>query len=382
MVFKDFAQLITKYVKDNVPILVNDAVVKSELSILEKVQPVILSQEQLNGVISDLKVQIQQIQAIERATPAKGQRGPRGESIVGPRGNDGLDGNSIIDIKFDQRGHLIITTTEKTYDLGLLRIKTGGGGGSSNGDSNFTYSNTLPMPTTVGGWPAGSTFSNISLNELWTTLLYAYPFPIFSLFTIGSITTLIEVGDVIAAGNYNANWLIDNPQMLANNSIDINYITGSIQLANNLPDSPPQSIILPIISFNVPTPVIFRISAMDTTSNTFSRDFIVNFVSKIYVGESLLTSLTETDIKDLRIRELAETIDGSYDLLAGGYKWFCYPVTMGIRTEFKDLDTNYGVAMNTVEIVSVTNDYGITEDYYCYRTFNILGGAISIGVSS
>ena len=76
MVFKDFAQLITKYVKDNVPILVNDAVVKSELSILEKVQPVILSQEQLNGVISDLKVQIQQIQAIERATPAKGQRGP------------------------------------------------------------------------------------------------------------------------------------------------------------------------------------------------------------------------------------------------------------------------------------------------------------------
>ena len=145
---------------------------------------------------------------------------------------------------------------------------------------------------------------------------------------------------------------------------------------------PPQSIMLPNISFNVPTPVIFRISAMDTTGGTFSRDFIVNFVSKIYVGESILTSLMEADIKALRIKELAETIDGDYDLLGGGYKWFCYPITMGTRSDFHDVVNNYPIAMNTVEIVSVTNDYGITEDYYCYRTFNILGGDISIGISS
>lgn len=382
MVFKDFAQLITKYVKDNVPILVNDAVIKSELSILEKVQPVILSQEQLNDVISDLKVKIENIETIERTTAITGPRGPSGKSIVGPRGRDGIDGNSIIDIKFDQRGHLIITTTNKVYDLGLLRIKTGGSGGGSGGDSAFAYTNTLPMPTDVGGWPAGSTFNNVPLIQLWTTLLYAYPFPSFTMFTIGSIASLIEVGDTIAAGSHSANWLIADPQLLVANSIDINYITGSIQLANNLANSPPQSIILPSISFNVPTPVIFRISAMDTTSNTFSKDFIVNFVSKIYVGESILPSLTEADIKALRIRELAETIDGDYDLLGGGYKWFCYPVTMGTRDNFTDLDTNYSVAMNIVETVSVTNDYGITEDYYCYRTFYVLGGNISIGVSS
>jgi hypothetical protein len=382
MLFKDFAQLITKYVKDNVPILVNDAVIKSELSILEKVQPVILSQEQLNDVISDLKVQIENIQTIERTTAIKGPRGPRGESVVGPRGSDGLDGNSIIDIKFDQRGHLIIVTTNKTYDLGLLRIKTGSSGSGSSGDSAFTYTNTLPMPTDVGGWPAGSTFNSVPLIQLWTTLLYAYPFPSFTIFTIGNIATLIEVGNNITAGSHNADWSIADPQLLSANSIDINYITGNMQLANDLANVPPQSIILPLISFNVPTPVIFRISAMETTGGSFSRDFIVNFVSKIYVGESILSSLTETDIKALRIRELAETIDGDYELLGGGYKWFCYPVTMGTRDNFIDLDTNYAVAMNTVETVSVTNDFGITEDYYCYRTFNILGGDISIGISS
>ena len=378
MIFKDFAQLITKYVKDNVPLLVNDAVTKSEQAILEKVQPVILSQEQIDNVIADIKIQLNNIQAIERAIPTKGPRGLRGDSVIGPRGEKGVDGNSILDIKIDQRGHLIIVTTKKTYDLGLLRISSGGGGGSSSAE--FAYSNSTPMPSDVGGFTAGTTFSNMGLNELWTTLLYAYPFPSFASFTIDNIALMIEVGDVIAAGNYEADWFISDPELLAQNSIDITYTTGSVILANDLANLPPQSIVLPNVSFNTPTPVMFRISATDTTNNSFYRDFIVNFVSKIYVGESLLSSLTETDIKDLRIRELAETIDGEYNLLGGGYKWFCYPITMGVRSDFYDVDTGLQVAMNTVEVVTVTNDYGVVEDYYCYRTFNILGGDINIGV--
>lgn len=373
--------------------LVKTEIIKSESSFSDKVEDIKKTTVDIatfSHVVEDLKLKLDSLEksklAIKIPKPKDGVDGKDGLSIKGDKGDVGIGekgqrGNSIIDIKLDQRGHLIMTTDDKTFDLGPMRYSHGGGSASS-GDSSFTYTNTLPMPTTVGGWPAGSTFSNVGLNELWTTLLYAYPFPNFSLFTIGSIVSLIEVGDIIIAGNYSANWLINNPQMLANNSIDINYITGNIQLANNLPDMPPQNIILPAISFNVPTPVIFRISAMDTTGGTFSRDFIVNFVSRIYIGESLLSSLVEADIKALRIRELAETVDGDYDLLGGGYKWFCYPVTMGLRSDFHDVVTNYAIAMNTVETVSVTNDYGITEDYYCYRTFNILGGDISIGISS
>ncbi len=378
--------------RDNAVInLIKSEILKSKLSLNNKIDGIkntTIDTATFSHVIKDLEDLKLKLDSVEKSKfnvkIPKPKDGKDGVGIKGDKGDPGIGekgprGNSIIDIKLDQRGHLIMTTDDKTFDLGPMRYSHGG---SSSGDSSFTYTNSLPMPTTVGGWPAGSTFNNVGLNELWTTLLYAYPFPNFSLFTITGIASLIEIGNVIISGNYSANWLINNPQMLANNSIDINYITGNLQLANNLPDMPPQSIMLPNISFNVPTPVIFRISAMDTTGGTFSRDFIVNFVSKIYVGESILTSLMEADIKALRIKELAETIDGDYDLLGGGYKWFCYPVTMGTRSDFHDVVNNYPIAMNIVEIVSVTNDYGITEDYYCYRTFNILGGDISIGISS
>lgn len=55
----------------------------------------------------------------------KGDKGERGLSIKGDRGEPGRAGNSITDVRFDQRGHLIIETDDKTYDLGLLR--SGGG---------------------------------------------------------------------------------------------------------------------------------------------------------------------------------------------------------------------------------------------------------------
>ena len=38
-----------------------------------------------------------------------------------------------------------------------------------------------------------------------------------------------------------------------------------------------------------------------------------------------------------------------------------------------------GSAVNIT--VSVTNQYGITTDYYCHRTYNVLGSGITIGVS-
>lgn len=38
-------------------------------------------------------------------------------------------------------------------------------------------------------------------------------------------------------------------------------------------------------------------------------------------------------------------------------------------------------AMSPVKTVSVTNGFGITTNYYCHRTHNVLGSGINIGVS-
>ena len=46
------------------------------------------------------------------------------------------------------------------------------------------YTNATPTPVTIGGIPAGSTFSSVANNDMWTSLLYPYQYPAFTGFLI------------------------------------------------------------------------------------------------------------------------------------------------------------------------------------------------------
>lgn len=67
--------------------------------------------------------------------------------------------------------------------------------------------------------------------------------------------------------------------------------------------------------------------------------------------------------------------------MAGDYKYFCYPTTLGTATTFKDSSTNLDVAMESPYLISVTNTYGTTLSYRVHRTTNILGSSINIIIS-
>jgi hypothetical protein len=55
---------------------------------------------------------------------------------------------------------------------------------------------------------------------------------------------------------------------------------------------------------------------------------------------------------------------------------------MGLKTTWKDTSTGFDVAMNsTPQTVSLTNSFGVTQNYYVYRTYNILGGTINVQIS-
>lgn len=324
---------------------------------------------------------------------AKGEKGSQGD--VGPaglkgdpgeKGEQGLQGergNGIVNIKIDQRGHLIITTDDKVYDLGIIKGKIiyGGGGGEGSNIEEFAYTNSLPMPFAVGGFPQGTIFDNMNLKDLWTGLLYGVANPIFTSFIIQDIDTILEVGDTIPVGDYTTTWEIVNDALLKPDSIDIKFINDDLLLADNLPNVVPYNLRVPQLSFNSPIILTFRIEATSTTNDIISRNFVVRFMDRIYIGESELTVLTENDVKGLRFTTLKENINGQYNLLEGGYKWICYPESMGTRDKFYDVDTKFQVAMNDLEIVTITNAFGVDQNYYCYRTFNKLGGALKIEVS-
>lgn len=313
------------------------------------------------------------------APGADGKDGKNG--LPGTNGKNGKDGNGIIDIKIDQRGHLIIITRDKTYDLGRIRS---GGGGTVIKTQDFFYTNSTPMPAPVGGFAAGTTFNNVSLYEMWTRLLYPdsqTTLAAFTNFVIQGINQEIEVGQGVPAGSYVTTWAIDNPQALQANSISIEYVNDNVTLASNLPNTVPINLNMPMITENNLGNLTFRISALNTSNTTFSRDFVVSVQDRIFVGESPLATLTENDVEALRINELKETIDGEYELLGGGYKWFCYPVSMGTRDNFYDVDTDFQIAMSTPQTITITNAYGVSIEYYCYRTYNVLNGAITIGIA-
>ncbi len=243
------------------------------------------------------------------------------------------------------------------------------------------YTNATPVPTTIGGITAGSTFSSKTMKEMWDMLLYPYMNPAFTTFGITGVTSTYEVGYTIPANSYTFTWAISNGINVAVNSIRIEDVTNATTLVTGIANSGSAIAAIPSISKASATSHQWKITGTNTNNATFNRTYTVAWQWKVYYGESALTTLTGSDVTALRVKNLATTANGNYAMLGGGYKWICYPTAMGLKSTFKDVATNFDMSMVAPITVSVTNAYGVTTDYYCHRTYNVLGSGINIGVS-
>lgn len=98
------------------------------------------------------------------------------------------------------------------------------------------------------------------------------------------------------------------------------------------------------------------------------------FRNRRHWGISTLASLTTADILTLSGNELSasRTQTRTFDATGGYYLWFAWPVSFG-QSEFW-----VGGLLNTAwveTVVTHTNQYGHTEDYYTYRSEFIQNGA-------
>ena len=252
--------------------------------------------------------------------------------------------------------------------------------GTETSSGDFLYTNPTPMPTTVGGLDAGSTFFGVSLQELFDSLLYVYQPPLFTAFGFAQ-TSPIEVGQSILGGSKAFLWADTNPANVEPNTIDIWNQTSSVQIADNLPDTGLANITIGGVTRSTPSTQTWRIIGTNTRGATFYRDFSVQWLSRVFHGASLLSTLGAPEILTLPSNALRSGAAADYAMGTGGYKYICYPSTMGLRTSFKDTLTNLDVAMETPYTVSVTNPYGVTQVYYVHRTTNILGASLTIRVA-
>lgn len=260
----------------------------------------------------------------------------------------------------------------------LVRVKTDSNGVISS--SGGTYTNATPVPTTLGGIEAGSTFDHQTLQQMFDALLYPYQAPAFTAFTISGQTTPLEVGDSIAA-NRTFTWSTSNSSNVTANSIDILDVTGSATIISGTANDGTQATTYGAVTKNTATTNQFKIQGVNSQSTTFSRTYTVTWEWKVYYGESTTTPLAEADIEGLRVGGLQNGFAATYAYSTTGYKYLCYPAVLGTATTFTDTGTNLNVPFQTVYTVSVTNTFGVTTTYNVHRSTNIINAAINILVA-
>jgi hypothetical protein len=249
----------------------------------------------------------------------------------------------------------------------------------AGGDS--FYVRHTPMPITVGGAVVGTSF-NGSVQDCLDIILYPYQEPTFTGFSVSGFSTL-EVGATIPAGNLTFSWTTSNPDNVAPNSISIRNSSDGVTYVSDSPNDGTETVVITSSIQRVTSGAkTFTIYAKNTKDLNISRNYNVNWYWKVWYGESTNPILdTEDEVEALRVGQLRYSVNGTYSFLGGGYKWLAYPTSMGLRSNFTDVNTGFPVAMEVPITLSLTNAYGVTTNYYAHRTYNVLGGSINIAVS-
>lgn len=211
------------------------------------------------------------------------------------------------------------------------------------------YSNSTPVPVSLGGISSGTTFSNVSISEMFNKLLYPYQAPVPTISIVGSTT--IEFGD---------------PTKLASNSINLNW--GVTKRSNDITSISVNGIIQPgspwsgdvtgsqqrtgTYSPGLSSTQTFTIQSSDVTSTT-SASATLTWMNRVYSGTislssignpnlelfpgsaSLVSSLvTDSVIENLSDRPLSTTKNRTLTGIGGGgtYLVFAWPSSVSGAT--------------------------------------------------
>lgn len=121
-----------------------------------------------------------------------------------------------------------------------------------------------------------------------------------------------------------------------------------------------------------------NIGGTGTAGNVDRQIYSITTNYKTFYGQSASTTITENLIETLTGVILPAVRTGTYAFPATGYKYWCYPLSLGTSTLFKDQSNNLPAAMESVLTQSVTNAYFSTTTYNVHRTTNSLTGAITL----
>jgi len=198
----------------------------------------------------------------------------------------------------------------------------------------------------------------------------------------------MEVGSSTTSGDKTFTWATKNDENIKPSSIEIEDTTDGTVLAVGLDNDGTEDITLTAISHDTATSHVWTIEGENTKpeNNLFSKTFTVYWKWAAYFGSSQDGNLPPEDIIALE-KDLIDERQGSYttDPTANlTYRYIGYPKSFGVADDIKDPVTGLSIAMDenwSPKTMTIDNAYGITEDYYVYRTANATAGELTMEVS-
>lgn len=250
------------------------------------------------------------------------------------------------------------------------------------GSGDTTYDRATASYETVGGVTAGVTTFSGTVQEALDKIFYPYQEPTFSSFYINGQSTPLEVGASAATGVVTFLWNATNETNISANTVSILDITNSSTLVFETGNDHTEAYDNGTgITKTTASSHQWRIEAKNTEDTTFLRNYYVYWYWRFYWGSSSDSSATESMIEGLQNDSLYNSRNRTYTCDATNYKWMCWPTSFGQPTSFKDDATGFAVPMESPETVSVTNSFGVTTNYYAYRTTNPVVDSLSIIVA-
>ena len=131
----------------------------------------------------------------------------------------------------------------------------------------------------------------------------------------------------------------------------------------------------------------WNFSGQNASFGSINFSIGVTFVNDIYFGKSTEIVLNESQIKNLGLLPSNNDHTRTYDISdnSEAYIYICYPKRLGQLNLWQEItDPNNPINVSTlqpIEIISITNDIGESEDYYLQRSVNQLNGSYIIRTS-
>ena len=231
-------------------------------------------------------------------------------------------------------------------------------------NNQVKYTNSTPMPTTVGGLEKGSTFDNLDYSVLLTRLLYPYIDPTISNVVITPATTILEKGNIFTLSRIQ--FKITTPSLPGTESLTYNFknnnvVFNTIQSTNRTINA---SVVLSINSNSS-----ISVEVIDSVNNKTKVFSLITykFINPFYYGVINTSDTISQALIKAKTKLLQEKGTKTLKFTTNNQKMlFSYPKEYGSLRTIYDANNFNVINTFTRTEVSVTSNDGTVVPYYVY----------------